>query len=500
MFGVEMRQISKRFGSVLANDDVTLQVRQGEIHALVGENGAGKSTLMHILYGLHSPERGTIAIRGTEVPIRKPADAIRLGIGMVHQHFMLIPPLSVLENIILGREELNRFGMLDLERSRARVEQLAKAFHLEIDPDRTIASLSVGLQQRVEILKLLYREADILILDEPTPVLTPQEVDDLFATLQDLKRQGKTVILITHKLGEVMSISDTVTIMRRAKAVTSLATRTTSQGELARLMVGKEMVPAKGKLTPPRREIGLALHRVSARSDRGLAAVRDVTLSVAKGEILGIAAVEGNGQSELVQVVTGLRRPSSGTVHVDGIDETYRSRSSIAHIPEDRLRRGIVLDFSLQENLLLGRHRERPFLGLLGFNEKAVRTYAADVLRRFDVRPPDVRRTARTLSGGNQQKAVIGRELSKKTAVIVACQPTRGLDIGAIEFVHRTLLEQREAGKSILLVSSDLDELLSLADRIAVMYEGEVVFIAEAAATSQRELGQYMTGAARRTG
>ncbi len=487
MLAVLMQQITKRFGAVTANDQVDLRVEEGEIHALIGENGAGKSTLMHILYGFHTPDSGVIAINGRTLDIRKPSDAISLGIGMVHQHFMLIPPLTVAENVILGREPGKRFGLLNIRHVREAVENLPA--DLGVDPDARIDSLSVAAQQKVEILKLLYRNAGILILDEPTPVLTPQEIDELFATLRELKRRGKTIILISHKLSEVMEISDSVTVMRGGKVVASVPTHSTTQAELAQLMVGMD-IPARTQSSPRSSEgPGLVLYVVSALNDRGVTALRDLSLTVSRGEILGIAAVEGNGQSELVQVIAGLRRPSSGQITINGEEA---SRQKIAHIPEDRTRRGIAGDMTIYENLILGRQREETFSARFRLRTGAIRDHARSIIRRFDIRPPEISQRARNLSGGNQQKVVVGRELSKDAPVIVASQPTRGLDIGAMHFVHGALREERDKGKAILLVSSDLDELLSLSDRIAVMYGGEIVFVTDARSTTPRELGGYM--------
>lgn len=500
MVAVHMQHITKRFGRVLANDDVELTITKGEIHALVGENGAGKSTLMHILYGIYQQDNGTITVGNTIATINSPADAIQLGIGMVHQHFMLIPPLTVVENIILGNEPTSYVQIIDRLKAEQSVTALSESFHLAIDPKAKIESLSVGMQQRVEILKLLYRNAEILILDEPTPVLTPQEIDDLFETLLHLKHQGKTIILITHKLNEVMSITDRVTVMRHGKVIASIPTKETNQQELARMMVGRDLIPLQASLTTSSSEIGLALERISALNDRHLPALHDISLTIAKKEILGIAAIEGNGQSELIQVITGLRVPSNGKILIDGIDILHsKTNIPVSHIPEDRQKRGLVLEFTLKENILLGRQNEKQFNAAFSINQTAVGIFAEDILERFDVRPLNVNQRARNLSGGNQQKVVIGRELTKNATVIIASQPTRGLDIGAIEFVHRTLLHERDLGKSIMLVSSDLDELLSLSDRIAVMYEGRIVFLTETRRTTQRELGQYMTGTLRQT-
>jgi general nucleoside transport system ATP-binding protein len=491
----ELQDITKTFGAVKANDRVSVRIRQGEIHALVGENGAGKSTLMKILYGMYAPDGGRILVGGREVRMTTPRKAISLGIGMLHQHFMLIPPFTVTENIILGTEPGGRFGSLSLRDAEEEIGRLSRTFRLQVDPRARIETLSVGLQQRVEILKILYRRAELLILDEPTPVLTPQEVEEFFGTIRELKSQGKTVIMITHKLSEVMAISDRVTVMRHGKVAGEVETGSTSASELARMMVGEEVGMPIEKIAGTTPESRVVLDHVSATNDRGLPVVRDVSFSIAGGEILGIAAVEGNGQSELVHVLAGLRPATGGTMMIGGKKLRPGSReATIAHIPEDRIKFGIILDFTLAENLLLGRHREREFSRFSLLRLSAIDGYAERVIGEYDVRPPDARLAAGSLSGGNQQKVVIGRELSKETGFIIACQPTRGLDIRAIEFVHHAMIRERNRGRAILLVSSDLSELLALSDRIAVMYEGVITGMFRASQTSERELGLYMTG------
>ncbi len=494
----ELQDITKSFGGVRANDGVSIRIRDGGIHALVGENGAGKSTLMKVLYGMLSPDGGRILIRGKQVRITSPRTAIALGIGMLHQHFMLIPPFTVTENVILGSEPESRFGRLNLRSAEDEVLSLSRRFHLDIDCRAKIESLSVGLQQRVEILKILYRRAELLILDEPTPVLTPQEVEDFFSTIRKLKSEGKTVILITHKLAEVMEISDTVTVMRRGKVTAEVDTRSTSPRELAHLMVGDETGSSVPKAAAATIRTVVTAENVSCLSDRRLPEVNDVSFSIAAGEILGIAAVEGNGQSELVQVLAGLRACTSGRILINGREVRLGSRGiTIGHIPEDRLRYGIVADFSVADNLLLGRQYEREFSGLFFLRRAEVDAYADRVLEEFEVRPPRRELAARSLSGGNQQKVVVGREFSKDADFLIASQPTRGLDIRAIDFVHSTMISARNRGKAILLVSSDLSELLSIADRIAVMYEGRITGLFRASETSERELGLHMTGSHR---
>ena len=498
MFALQMRQIYKRFGSMLANDGVDFSVVKGEIHALVGENGAGKSTLMNILYGVHRPDQGTIHVGEKLVSVESPAKAISLGIGMVHQHFMLFPTLSVTENIILGKEPTTRLGTLNLREAEKTMAELSSQYRLLVDPIVKVDSLSIGQQQRVELLKLLYRNADILILDEPTPVLTPQEIEDLFQTLRNFKALGKTVILITHKLSEVMTISDSVTVMRRGMVITRVETASTNQVELARFMVGRDVDNHATRLSPPSSEHVLVAENVSALSDRRLRTLKNVSFSIRRGEIFGIAAVEGNGQSELVEVITGLRRPTEGKVTINGQDySSSPTRFPVSHIPEDRARQGLVLDFTLTENMILGRQFEKQFSGTFKLAIDRIEMNAEELIGAYDIRPPNKDHKARQLSGGNQQKVVIARELSKNAALIVASQPTRGLDIGAIEFVHTSLMNERNKGKAILLVSSDLEELLKLCDRIAVMYEGEIVLIVDAAKTTERALGAFMTGATR---
>ncbi len=497
---VEMRHISKAWPGVVANDDVNLTVRRGEIHALVGENGAGKTTLMNILYGLVRPNSGEIFIDGKVARITGPRDAISLGIGMVHQHFMLIPPLTVAENIVLGREPGGTFSRYQRQEARARIADLSKQYGLHIDPDAITGQLSVGQQQRVEILKVLYRQAQILIMDEPTGVLTPQETGELFVVLRGLVAQGKTIIFITHKLREVLDLSDRVTVMRRGKVVGNLITRETSQEEIARLMVGREVLLRVEKTPARPGDVLLRVDRVTADSERGLAALRGVSFEVRAGEILGIAGVEGNGQSELVEVITGLRRATGGKVWLGDRDITNLSArqvrtAGIAHIPEDRRESGLVLGYTVGNNMILGRQRWALFSidGIL-LRLKQILNWAVRLIREFDVRAPGPSTLARALSGGNQQKVVVARELSAEPKVLVASQPTRGVDIGAIEFIHRRLVAQRDAGAAILLVSAELDEIRSLSDRIAVMYEGRIVGI-ESPEVSEERLGLLMAGA-----
>ncbi len=505
---VEMRDIYKAWPGVVASDHVNLAVRKGEIHALVGENGAGKSTLMNILYGLVHPDSGEVLINGQVTQINGPRDAIRLGIGMVHQHFMLIPPLTVAENIVLGNEPGGLASAYDARKARTEIVALAKKYSLPIDPDERVEKLSVGQQQRVEILKTLYRGADILVMDEPTGVLTPQETDELFSVLKDLVHQGKTIIFITHKLREVLDITDSITVLRRGKNVGELITRETNQREIARMMVGREVLLRVSKTEAHPGPVVLNIEDLHTQSDRGLEILHGASLEVRAGEILGIAGVEGNGQSELIEVLTGMRKATAGKITITEVkngqvgqtrDVTAVNASKIrtlglAHIPEDRRESGLVLAESIEDNSILGRQRWARFswrtIVLLLTH---IATWAAKLISDFDVRTPSATVPIKTLSGGNQQKVIIARELSANPIVLVAAQPTRGVDIGAIEFIHRQLIEQRDAGKAVLLVSAELDEIRSLSDRIAVMYEGRVVDIVSPEATEE-QLGILMTG------
>ncbi len=499
---LELRHITKRFPGVLANDDVSLAVAPGEVLALLGENGAGKSTLMNIAYGLLAPDAGEMFVDGERVDVRAPRDAIGLRIGMVHQHFMLVEPLTVTENIVLGGEPVSAFGVIDREAARERVVALSQRYGLRVDPDARVRDLSVGRQQRVEILKALYRDARILILDEPTAVLTPQEVRELFDIVRELVSEGLAVVIITHKLEEVMAFSDRIVVMRAGRVVGETTPSACSEQSLARMMVGRDVVLRVEK-TP--REPGEPLLEVSGLSvldDRKLAAVTDVSLVVRSGEIVGVAGVDGNGQRELVEAIVGLRRPVSGAIRLKGRDITHDDphrtiEAGVSHVPEDRHRRGLVLEFDLVENVALGDHR-RPPLSRLGVLDRAT---LEDIARRriaeYDVRTPHEHVAAANLSGGNQQKLVLAREHGRDPDVLIAAQPTRGLDVGAIEFVHRRILAERDAGKGVLLVSMELEEIMSLSDRILVMYEGRIVAEFDGGAVSEEEMGFFMTGGGR---
>jgi simple sugar transport system ATP-binding protein len=496
-----MHHISKQFPLVLANDDVTFTVQEGEIHALVGENGAGKSTLMNILYGLLRSDSGTISISGKAVRFSGPGDAIANGIGMVHQHFMLIPPLTVAENVVLGQEP-SRKGFVDITRANQIVQELSDQYGLKVDPAAKVETLSVGIEQRIEIIKVLYRGAEILILDEPTAVLIPQEVDELFEILRSLKNQGKTIIFITHKLQEVMAVSDAVTVMRRGKVVGTVRTENTTRQEIATMMVGRQVLFRVERTQAEPGEVVLTVKDLDALDNKDLPALRGISFNVREGEILGIAGVEGNGQTELVEVLTGLRKAESGTVELNGqVITNYSPRlireRGTGHIPEDRQRRGLVLDFTVAQNMVLGIHYRRPFvrhLGLDVINFGPVREKAQRLLQEFDIRPPDQENLAGNLSGGNQQKVIVAREFDQNPKLLIAAQPTRGIDVGSIEFIHQRLLQARNQGKAVLLISADLEEILSISDRIAVMYEGQIVGILNPEEATEERLGLMMTG------
>ncbi len=506
-YAVEMRNITKQFPRVLANDDVTFLVKPGEIHALVGENGAGKSTLMNMLYGLLRPTSGTIKIHGKEVDFDGPGDAIAEGIGMVHQHFMLIPPLTVAENVILGQEP-SKNGFVDINLANQDVRDLSKTYGLKVDPTVKVETLTVGIEQRVEIIKVLYRKAEILILDEPTAVLTPQEVDELFEIMRSLQKQGKTLIIITHKLQEVMQISDNVTVMRRGKYVGSVETKDTSREDLANMMVGRKvLLRVEREQAKPGKEI-VNVENIHALDKKHLPALHGVSFNVRAGEILGLAGVEGNGQSELIEVLTGLRKAEQGHIYLDGKDVTNLTPREIkedgmGHIPEDRHRRGLVLEYSVAQNIILGLHHRVPFIKRLGLDtwlgidvmdNSHINQTADRLIEEFDIRPPDRENVAGNLSGGNQQKIVVAREFNHDPKFLLAAQPTRGVDVGSIEFIHRRLVEARDDEKAVLLISADLEEVLSLSDRIAVIYEGKIVGVLDPEEATEERLGLMMTG------
>lgn len=495
---VEMRGITKIFPGIVANDSVDFDVKRGEIHVLLGENGAGKTTLMNILYGLYHPTRGEIFIRGQRQEIRSPNDAIALGVGMVHQHFMLVENFTVAENIVLGNEP-KKGVFLDMEAARATVRDVSNRFGLAVDPDQVIEDISVGLAQRVEVLKALYRGADILIMDEPTAVLTPQEIDDLGVILKNLTEEGKSIILITHKLKEVLRFSDRVTILRRGKVVATVKTSETSAQALAEMMVGREVSLTTDKKEKSAGEVILTVDSLSVRDHRGVRAVSDVSFSVRQGEIFAIAGVDGNGQKELVEALVGLTPTESGKVTLCGKDITGLSPHAVieagtGHIPQDRQKHGLILQSTLYENLILGFHSREPFARGHRMQRDEIRRHGDFLIEEFDVRTPGGSTLAGSLSGGNQQKVIIAREFYKDPPLLIAAQPTRGLDVGAIEFVHRRLLEQRDNDKAVLFISFELDEIMSLADRIAVIYQGQIVGVVEASEASERLLGFMMAG------
>jgi len=498
---LELRGITKRFPGIVANDDVSFDLRPGEVHALLGENGAGKSTLMNVVYGLYRPDEGEIRINGEPVEIGSTRAAIENGVGMVHQHFMLIPVMTVAENIVLATEPVRNGVLLDYAAAEKRVRELSTRFGLAVDPRATVEDITVGQQQRVEILKALYRGADILVLDEPTAVLTPQEAQELFTILRTLTEQGKSIIFISHKLNEVLEIADRITVLRRGKKVETLSAAGATEEQLARLMVGREVLLRVEKGASVATDPLLRVEGLHVLDDRGIEKVRNLSLQVRGGEIVGVAGVDGNGQTELIDAIAGLRRPSAGRILVGDEDVTDGScreclDAGLGHIPEDRQRRGLVLDFSLAENVALHNYDSPPAsrFGWLFPNRLVAR--AGKLLQEFDVRGGGPLTLARGLSGGNQQKVVLAREIDRNPKVLIAAQPTRGLDVGAIEFVHRRLVEERDEGRGVLLVSLELDEILSLSDRILVMYEGAIAG-EFAPGVSEEELGVAMTGGGR---
>ncbi len=497
-YAVQMHDIVKRFpGGVVANDGITLDVRQGEIHALLGENGAGKSTLMNILFGILAPDSGSIHVGGREVRFSGPRQAVDAGLGMVHQHFMLVPRFTVTENVILGSEGAST--MLDRDDAARRVGELAKQYGLAVDPRAKLGDLPVGTQQRVEILRALYQGSRILILDEPTALLTPQEVEDLYGVLRRLKEDGGTIIFITHKLREIAAISDRVTVIRQGRTVGTRVTAETTPAELAELMVGREVVLRVDRAEAHPGETVMTGHDLVVTSAHGQRSLDIAHLELRRGEILGVCGVEGNGQTELIEVLSGLRDPDSGVVRLKGQDvtganpNTFRA-DGLSYIPEDRHNRGLVLDFPLWENMLLGNTGHEPFASGGRINRTRTREITASLMDRFDVRAPGPDVPARALSGGNQQKLIIAREMHRDPDVLLAIQPTRGLDVGAIEFVHRQIVGARDNGKAVLVLSFDLDEVLDLSDRLVVLYQGRIVGEFRSGAVSRTELGLLMGG------
>lgn len=502
---IEMLHITKRFPGIIANDDITLQLRRGEVHALLGENGAGKSTLMSVLFGLYQPEEGTIRKNGQEVKINNPNDATALGIGMVHQHFKLIEVFTVLDNIILGAET-TKLGFLQKKEARKKVEALSEKYGLKVDLDARVEDITVGMQQRVEILKMLYRDNEILIFDEPTAVLTPQEIDDLLETMRAFAREGKSILFISHKLNEIMSVADRVTVLRKGKYVGTVDTKDTDKQSLSNMMVGRpvQLEVVKDDAKPQQPILTVKNLRVPSTTHKK-DAVNDVSFEVRAGEIVCIAGIDGNGQSELVYGLTGLDKSTGGTVTLCGEDISHASihqrGQNMSHIPEDRHKHGLILDFTLEQNMVLQRFQEPQFAHNGFIDTAAVREYSDRLIEQFDVRSGQGSVTvARSMSGGNQQKAIIARELDREKPLILAVQPTRGLDVGAIEYIHSQLIAERDKGHAILLVSLELDEVMSLSDRILVLYEGEIVGELDPKKTDAQELGLYMAGAKRQTG
>lgn len=496
---LEIRNISKAFGTLQANKNISLTVQRGSMYAILGENGAGKTTLMNILYGLYAPDDGEIFIEGKPTPIDHPKDAIDAGLGMVHQHFMLAPVLTVTENVIAGAEETRAGFVLDTRRAAAKIRAVSEQYGLEVDPEAFVKDLSVGTQQRVEIIKLLFRDARILILDEPTAVLTPQETDKLFGILKTLTEQGRTIIFITHKLKEALAFADTISVLRLGELVATIDPAETTEMELARHMVGREVVLTVEKTPAVAKAPVLEVNGLTVFDDRGLTAVDDVSLQVRAGEILGIAGVQGNGQTELVQAITGLRPIAAGTISLQGVNTTsstprFLREHGLGHIPEDRQLDGLLMDFPISTNMVMCSFQKAPFAksGLLQFD--TIESFTKENIAAYDIRAHGPHVPASTLSGGNQQKVIVAREFSHELTLLVASQPTRGLDIGSIEFVHRQIIRKRDEGIGVFLVSTELDEILALADRICVMFRGRIVHSAQRDAVSKEQIGLLMAG------
>lgn len=502
---VKMVDITKAFDNVIANENINLTVHQGEIHALLGENGAGKTTLVNMLYGLLEPTSGEIFVKGEKIDVFRPEIAIQRGIGMVHQHFMLVQPFTVVENIMLGMEKTKAGVYLDREQAKKDVIELSEKYGLYVEPDAKIEDITVGMQQRVEILKALYRGADILILDEPTAVLTPLEIEELIKIMDNLTKQGKSIIIITHKLKEIKRVADYCTIIRRGKYIDTVKVSDMSEEDLASKMVGRQVSFKVEKQDKDPGETVLKIEDLVVKNSRGIDAVKGLNLEVRKGEILGIAGIDGNGQSQLIEGITGLSKVESGKIYLNEKDITNNTpreiiESGISTIPEDRQKRGLVLEFSISENMILENYGKEPFSkrGILDY--KNIREFSKKLIEKFDVRPKDEDRVASSLSGGNQQKVIIAREVTNNPEVLIAAQPTRGLDVGAIEFVHSSLVEQRDQDKAVLLISFELDEVINVSDRIAVIYDGEIVGILDAKETNENEIGLMMAGGGAKNG
>jgi len=500
-YAIEMLNITKDFPGIRANDDVTLQVEEGKIHALLGENGAGKSTIMSILFGLYQANGGKIIVKGKEVEINNPNVANDLGIGMVHQHFKLVECFTVTENIILGSEPKTTFGTIDIKKATNRVKELSEQYGLNVDPNAVISSISVGMQQRVEILKMLYRNSDILIFDEPTAVLTPQEIHELMHIMRDMIKEGKTILLITHKLNEIKEVADRCTVLRKGKCIGTVEVKDTSEAQMAEMMVGRQI---NFKVDKDEKEPGavvLKIDKLNVKDNKDLPAVKNFSLEVRSGEIVGLAGIDGNGQTELVYSLTGLKKTESGSIYLNGVDITNmpikrRLDSGISHVPEDRHKHGLILDFTLCYNFIIHCYEKTPYSEKGILQPKLIEAYAEKLIEQFDIRSGQGKDSlARTMSGGNQQKAIIAREIDKSSDLMIVVQPTRGLDVGAIEYIHKRIIEERDKGRAILLVSLELDEIMNLADWIGVMYNGELTGWIPGEGADENEIGLMMSGA-----
>ena len=502
-YAIEMLNITKEFPGIVANDDVTIKVEKGTIHALLGENGAGKSTLMSILFGMYQPTKGEIRINGQPVKITDPNIANDLGIGMVHQHFKLVDIFTVTENIVLGRENKKSLQLMEFKNASKKIKELGDRYGLKVDPNAKIQDITVGMQQRVEILKMLYRNSDILIFDEPTAVLTPQEIDELMQIMKNLKNEGKTILLITHKLKEIKAVADVCTVLRRGKVIDTVKVSDVDEAQMAKLMVGRDVEFNVNKEDHELGDVILDVKDLRCKNARGLEAVKGVSFNIRGGEILGVAGIDGNGQSELVYALTGLSKVEAGQIILNGKDITHynvrkRYDAGLAHVPEDRQKHGLILDFKLKENYIVHNFDRAPFSNHGILNNKAIDEYGKRLTEEFDVRSGQgIETTVRSMSGGNQQKAIVAREVDRSSDLLIVVQPTRGLDVGAIEYIHSRIVEERNKGKAVLLVSFELDEIMSLSDRIAVMFSGEITGILNSKETDEHELGLLMAGGKR---
>ena len=496
---LELREITKRFPGVVANDSVNLKLQTGEVLGLIGENGAGKSTLMNVLYGLYKPDQGQIVVDDLDTQFLSPADAIAAGIGMVHQHFMLVPVFTVAENVVLGIEPTGRYGTLDIDKARSMVLEISDRYHLNLDPDAIIEDLPVGVQQRVEIVKVLLRDAQIVVFDEPTAVLTPSEIIEFFGIVKTLIDAGRGVVFITHKLKEALAVSDRIVVMRRGQVVGEVVPSKASESEIAEMMVGRAVQLVVEKKPAQPGKVVFSVQGLQVVDPNGRALVQDVSFEVREGEIVGIAGVQGNGQTELVEALTGLRKASAGVVTLDGVDITdasprRRHEMGIAHIPEDRLRQGLIGGLTISENLVLTRYHDEEFSNGMMMHWDNARRVSAELVEKYDIRTPSGEMLANTLSGGNQQKVIVARELSRKLRLTIASQPTRGVDVGSIEYIHERIVEERDSRTAILIVSTELDEVMTLADRLLVMYRGHIVASVDPRITSAMDIGLYMAG------